>query len=415
LSRIDKNLLNNFLFKIGGDKTKKGLLVILIVAIMIYPVVNANVYCKKNRPESNTLSYIQFVPPYDMKDEGGGTNMEKSEYWYSVDKTTGLIKIVAVCAHNVLHPQPGEVFAYGGLGVDVVAPRTFSNPYVEFIGEYNGILGPQPGFAGYSDFCLYTAIWEDDQLLFEETFLDIHSNNDQVIKTGTKPFDFVINFPRFKQSRHYTIWFYAWVSIHSNGDTPGATADFGFHFPTEDRYISLKKIIVGGKEASDLHVVSYLLSWSGISPGETGSGFIQIENAGDKGSDLDWEIYGWPDWGSWSFNPKSGSNLKPEDGVFTIDVKVKAPNEENKAFHGSILIRNKNNLSDAEVLSTSLTTPKPIIYPIENRWYEVINPKLSYFSYWKKFTPYILLDFLHQLFMKARMIDNLKGSWLTNP
>ncbi|GAH26141.1 unnamed protein product, partial [marine sediment metagenome] len=42
------------------------------------------------------------------------------------------------------------------------------------------------------------------------------------------------------------------------------------------------------------------LSWTGITPGDTASGSITVENVGAIDSLLDWQIDSYPDWGDWS-------------------------------------------------------------------------------------------------------------------
>ena len=100
------------------------------------------------------------------------------------------------------------------------------------------------------------------------------------------------------------------------------------------------------------------LSWNNIKPGSTVNSSFTIENAGDPGSEIDWEIAEWPSWGSWTFDPSDGDDLKPEDGPITIQVSVVAPDEQNKDFGGMVKIVNKENSSDYCILSASLATPK---------------------------------------------------------
>ena len=100
------------------------------------------------------------------------------------------------------------------------------------------------------------------------------------------------------------------------------------------------------------------LSWNNIKPGSTVNRSFTIENAGDPDSEIDWEITEWPIWGSWTFDPSDGDDLKPEDGPITIQVSVVAPDEQNKDFGGKVKIVNKNDSNDFCTLSVSLVTPK---------------------------------------------------------
>ena len=101
-----------------------------------------------------------------------------------------------------------------------------------------------------------------------------------------------------------------------------------------------------------------VLSWSEVKPGSTATSFFTIQNIGDPGSSIDWEIISYPSWGTWIFNQESGEDLKPEDGELTIEVIVTAPNNENEEFAGSIKVVNIDNTSDYCLIHVSLTTPK---------------------------------------------------------
>lgn len=100
------------------------------------------------------------------------------------------------------------------------------------------------------------------------------------------------------------------------------------------------------------------LTWTGVEPETKVVGSFTVENIGNDFSLLDWEISDYPDWGVWTFDPLSGNNLKPEDGSVTVEVSVVAPEEKNKEFSGEVKIINKENYSDFEIITVSLTTPR---------------------------------------------------------
>jgi C1A family cysteine protease/rhodanese-related sulfurtransferase len=100
------------------------------------------------------------------------------------------------------------------------------------------------------------------------------------------------------------------------------------------------------------------LSWSDVGPGKTVTGSFKVKNIGDADSELDWEVKTWPSWGTWTFTPSNGNNLKPEDGAKTVQVSVKAPNQQNQEFTGDVKVVNKENSGDYEIIPVSLTTPK---------------------------------------------------------
>jgi len=100
------------------------------------------------------------------------------------------------------------------------------------------------------------------------------------------------------------------------------------------------------------------LSWTDVTPGSTVEGSFMVSNIGGNGSELNWEITNWPDWGDWTFNPPNGSNLTPEDDPVIVEVEVVAPDDPNKEFPGEIKILNSDNQSDYCIIPVYLKTPK---------------------------------------------------------
>jgi hypothetical protein len=98
------------------------------------------------------------------------------------------------------------------------------------------------------------------------------------------------------------------------------------------------------------------LRWTRVRPNSTVTGSFIVKNVGDPGSDLDWRITEYPRWGEWTFTPKSGVDLKPEDGDLTIQVSVVAPAEEAN-FTGRIKVIETNG-DDYNFVLVSLSTPK---------------------------------------------------------
>ena len=99
--------------------------------------------------------------------------------------------------------------------------------------------------------------------------------------------------------------------------------------------------------------------FEGIKPGATITTDFIIKNIGDPGSELDWEVTEYPEWGQWSFDPMSGFDLTPEDGEFTVNVTIVAPEEKNQKFVGTIKIVNKENPADYGTIDIVLKTPRP--------------------------------------------------------
>jgi len=98
------------------------------------------------------------------------------------------------------------------------------------------------------------------------------------------------------------------------------------------------------------------LEWNNVTPNETVNGSFTINNVGESGSSLDWEINEWPTWGEWTFTPKHGYNLNPEDGPTTSMVSVVVPNLENHLFTGELRIQNIENTSDYSTIPITLKT-----------------------------------------------------------
>ncbi|PNX49537.1 MAG: hypothetical protein BV457_01300 [Thermoplasmata archaeon M9B1D] len=99
-------------------------------------------------------------------------------------------------------------------------------------------------------------------------------------------------------------------------------------------------------------------NWINLKPGAIVNGSFIIKNIGDAGSLLNWTVSKYPDWGTWYFMPSNGDNVKPEDGIITVEVKVIAPDIQETNFSGQIKIENKENTSDYEIINVSLTTYK---------------------------------------------------------
>ena len=95
-----------------------------------------------------------------------------------------------------------------------------------------------------------------------------------------------------------------------------------------------------------------------MKPGETVESSCTVENTGEPGSLLDWEVAEYPNWGTWTFTPSVGGDLKPEDGSYTIGVTVIAPDKHNSEFSGEVKIINKENNIDDCTIPVYLKTQK---------------------------------------------------------
>jgi hypothetical protein len=98
-----------------------------------------------------------------------------------------------------------------------------------------------------------------------------------------------------------------------------------------------------------------------VKPGSTKNFEITVQNIGESFSKLNWEISEYPDWGVWSFSQDQGF-LYPETGIFTIEVSIITPDEQEMEFNGELKIINKNDLNDFEIIQISLVTQKNRIF-----------------------------------------------------
>jgi len=98
-------------------------------------------------------------------------------------------------------------------------------------------------------------------------------------------------------------------------------------------------------------------SFSNVKPETIVTGSIQVHNIGVSGSQLNWTIESYPDWGTWTSTPSSGIGLAAGDFV-TVNVSVVAPSSKMKNFAGTIKIINSNYPADFCELDVSITTSR---------------------------------------------------------
>jgi len=168
-----------------------------------------------------------------------------------------------------------------------------------------------------------------------------------------------LDFSEYTYSREH-----AWVTINT---IPSSSVEINYNFsqsldmvvtnwdPGTGNYLYYNKINI---ELNPDLECNGELSWSNIEPGATVEGSFEVTNEGDDFSSLNWEIESFPDWGTWTFEPDSGTDLSPEGGTIIVDVSVVAPNDTGTKFTGEIKVVNTDNTSDYEIISVSLSTPK---------------------------------------------------------
>ena len=123
------------------------------------------------------------------------------------------------------------------------------------------------------------------------------------------------------------------------------------------------------------------ISWTDVNPGETVTGSFELANSGDGGSLLDWRIESYPNWGLWSFSPRSGSGLTPDDGSLIVTVSVTSPLDKTSVFNGSIKVVNINGNSDFCLIPVSLSTP--LRNPLFPLFYLLMEKISSLFPVWR--------------------------------
>jgi hypothetical protein len=177
-------------------------------------------------------------------------------------------------------------------------------------------------------------------------FLKIGENEDWIEPEGTEHWELTWNTTTFEDG----IYFISAVAINNHGIQSG---------------ISYRKVNVKNNESEEPEPEKIpdlkcegALSWTDLTPGDIAYGSFIVKNIGDAGSLLNWTVTEYPDWGTWYFIPPNGDNVKPEDGVVTIEVEVTAPDLQETNFSGQIKIENKDNTSDYEIIDVSLTTYK---------------------------------------------------------
>jgi hypothetical protein len=169
--------------------------------------------------------------------------------------------------------------------------------------------------------------------------------------TGTNMTDFTNITSQIEAPLNWTLYTYDLSSYNGSIYIAIHCVTFDGLFLMVDDF-SVTQVIPG----PDLFCIGNL-KWEDVKPGETIDGSFIVQNIGDPGSLLDWEIIDYPEWGEWTFNPKNGSDL-PRGYSNNVSVEVVAPDEPNKRFTGEIKVINCENPDDFCVIDVVLKTPK---------------------------------------------------------
>ncbi len=158
-------------------------------------------------------------------------------------------------------------------------------------------------------------------------------------------------------------WFYqgstttGWGNFMAVRDGPWATAGYGHTNWLHDFNTDTCFKLTGDILTPDLKC-NGALSWIDVTPGSVVTGTFTVQNSGISGSKLDWAVTNYPGFGTWTFSPQNGNDLKPADGLVVVQVSVIAPNQKKQTFSGTIEITNIHDTSDKETILISLATPK---------------------------------------------------------
>ena len=96
-----------------------------------------------------------------------------------------------------------------------------------------------------------------------------------------------------------------------------------------------------------------------VEPGSMISGCFTVENIGEPGSLLDWEVVGWPDFGEfWTISPLKGEDLTPEDDQIIVTVRFMTPNETETYFGGVIKVCAIDNPEDCHMIAINIAISK---------------------------------------------------------
>ena len=102
-----------------------------------------------------------------------------------------------------------------------------------------------------------------------------------------------------------------------------------------------------------------VIDFCDVEPGATVTGSFTVENIGEPNSELNWEIESYPDWGTWTFTPESGTGLKPEDGALTVEVEVITPEDPTVELTGEINLVNSEDPNDFCSIGIFVSIPPP--------------------------------------------------------
>jgi len=302
---------------------------------------------------------VVFTAPFDYVDNGSGWDVHASEKqkWnnFSYADGTGLI-LLNVSAMNV--SEWGKAGAYAAIGGTTIASQSYEKPQAEFYFSGKFTMFDDISLASKTHIRLLYFYYENDEVLDAGVLKEWRQESDvteYTVDHTENPLS--VELDAHMLGNTYTILLFFEAYIEATGGS--GTCYIDASNTSLERCIHLEKIRLydACEWGSNLDVLEYSLTWEEVGPDSVQVGFIRLHNAGTLGSKLDWEIIAWPDWGTWTFEPRNGYDLTPTDGPIIVNVSVRAPNQEYQSFSGNIQIRNTNDENDSVTLPVRLTTP----------------------------------------------------------
>ncbi len=236
--------------------------------------------------------------------------------------------------------------------------QSSADPYPPGQGWMNGIPGPT-----FFDWTFKTEYYNPTIEKGEGHFVTCAGVNQQDLKIAFSDPDFNLNTPAATDHNDAKNVSHDEYSVVVGSPDPGINCTWYIEgYPVSANYtvVEAAVVICSLKTLNPNLDAAGSLIWTNVKKGATVTGSFTVKNIGDANSRLDWKVLEWPTWGTWSFSPSSGDNLKPADGTKTITVTVVAPTAlsiTGGSYSGTVKVVNAEDHSDFGTISISMTTP----------------------------------------------------------
>jgi len=309
--------------------------------------------------QTSTDYEVVFTAPFDYVDNGSDISADPTEKdkWSArayVDDT-GLC-LLNVSVLNV--STWGHTVAYAAIGGNTTAVQTYERPKAEFYFSAGFNIFDDIELASKSQMRVLYFYYEDDEVLGAgvlSEWVQSSGSREYIIDYTENPLS--VELGTYEGGRTYALVLYFEAYIEATGGSGTCYVDAYNVSIERDIQVEQIRLYDECEWGSDLEVLEYSLEWDKVEPGDEQTGYIELYNAGTLCSKLDWEVFAWPEWGTWAFDPAAGNDLTDQEGPIRIDVRVQAPDQSDKNFSGEIKIRNINDQTDIETLTVKLATP----------------------------------------------------------